>query len=87
MNFSLVYDSQPIKFLEKQDKNISKRILGKLNQVFNKTSVPSDSKSIIGKHNCFRIRIGDYRVLYRISYKDKKIIIFKMDKRGKVYGK
>jgi mRNA interferase RelE/StbE len=86
MNFYLVYDFQPKKFLKKQDKNVSKRILSKLNQVFNRTYVPSDSKSIIGKPNCFRIRIGNYRILYRINYKDKKIIIFKIDKRGKVYG-
>jgi mRNA interferase RelE/StbE len=87
MNFSLVYDSQPTNFLKKQDKFISKRILDKLGKIFDNSVIPSDAKSIIGRHNCFRVRIGDYRVLYRKNYKEKIIIIFKIDKRGKVYEK
>ena len=33
----------------------------------------------------FRIRIGKHRVLYRINYEEKRIIIVKIDKRDKVY--
>lgn len=47
--------------------------------------MPHDAKSIAGENNVFRIRVGDYRVLYRINYQDNKIIIFKIDKRAKVY--
>ena len=33
----------------------------------------------------YRIRIGDFRVLYRINYQESKIIILKIDKRERVY--
>ena len=48
-------------------------------------AVPHDAKRIVGEHNVFRLRIGDYRALYRINYPENKIIVFKIDKRDRVY--
>ncbi|MEK6819515.1 MAG: type II toxin-antitoxin system RelE/ParE family toxin [Nanoarchaeota archaeon] len=74
MSFTLDYDNQPRRFLKKQDKHISERIIDKIEETLKENPVPHNSKSIINQHNCFRIRIGDCRVLYRINYQDKKII-------------
>ena len=68
MSFSLDYDSQPKKFLKKQEKHLTIRLVSKIKETLPKNPVPHDAVSIKGKHNCFRIRIGDYRVLYRINY-------------------
>ena len=49
--------------------------------------VPSDAK-FLGRHEgdkVFRIRIGDYRVLYKIKDKEKVILITKIDKRPRAY--
>jgi len=50
--------------------------------------VPSDSKFITRESNdkIFRIRIGDFRALYKIKEKDKIILVANIDKRPKVYG-
>ena len=85
MIFEITYDKQPIKFLKKLDKNIVKRILDKVDVVFANEPVPSDAKRIFGEHGVFRIRIGDYRILYRIDYEKNMIVIFKIDKRENVY--
>lgn len=86
MKFQFRYDKQPLKFLKHQDKHISKRLIDKLEDTLSKNPVPHDSKRVKGKKDLvFRIRIGDYRVLYRINYKTKSIIIVKIDKRPKVY--
>ena len=85
MSFEVVYDKQPIKFLKKQDKNIAKRIMDKIDQLLIESLVPHDAKTMVGKHGVFRIRIGDYRFLYRINYSEKKIIIFQLDKRENIY--
>ena len=85
MNFEIVYDKQPTKFLNKLNKQINDRILDKIEETLTENPVPHDDKAIIGKHGVFRIRIGDYRALYRINYQEYKIIIFKIDKRSKVY--
>ena len=50
MSFEVVYDKQPIKFLKKQDKNIAKRIMDKIDQLFIESLVPHDAKTMVGKH-------------------------------------
>jgi len=62
MVFEIVYDKQPIKFLNKLNKEINNRILDKIEETITNDPVPHDAKSIVGKHGVFRIRIGDYRV-------------------------
>lgn len=85
MNFEIVYDKQPEKFLEKLDKHIVKRILDKIDNLLIKNPVPHEAKTIVGKHGVFRIRIEDYRILYRINHSEKIVIIFKIDRRSKIY--
>lgn len=85
MSFVIEYDAQPVKFLKQQDEHIVKRIIDKIDEALPSNPVPHNSKSLVGQHNCFRIRIGDYRVLYRIDYQTNKIVVFKLDKRPKAY--
>ncbi len=85
MTFSIGYDKQPRKFLKKSDKHIAKRIMDKIDQVLKENPVPHDAKSVVGKSGVFRIRIGDYRALYRVNNVDKKIIVVKLDKRQRVF--
>lgn len=85
MSFSIEYDKQPEKFLIKLDKLEAKRIIDRIENSLSKNLVPSDVKVIVGHHGVFRLRMGDYRALYRINYPDKKIIIFQIDKRSRIY--
>ncbi|MBI2110632.1 type II toxin-antitoxin system RelE/ParE family toxin [Candidatus Woesearchaeota archaeon] len=85
MSFLIIYDKQPQKFLNKLDKHISQRIIDKIDEIFLHTVILQNAKSIIGEHGVFRIRIGDYRALYRVNYRENKIIIIQIDKRSKVY--
>ena len=85
MTFAVFYDKQPSKFLKKMDKHTAKRIITKLDALFEKGAVPHDAKSLVGEHGVYRIRIGDYRAIYRINYDTKKIIVFKIEKRAKAY--
>lgn len=85
MKFLIEYDKQPQRFLKKLDKHISKRIMDRVDNILTNNPVPHDAKAIVGEHGVFRIRIGDYRALYRVNYNEHKIIIFKIDKRSRVY--
>jgi len=84
MIFQILYDKQPVKFIKKLSKDISTRLIDKINELSN-NCVPHNAKTVVGKHGVFRIRIGDYRALYRVNYENKTIIIFKVDKRPRVY--
>ena len=85
MTFTIEYDNQPLKFLKGLDKHILKRLIDKTELTLSIIPVPHNAVSIVGEHGAFRIRIGDFRVLYRINYTESKIIIFKIDKRERVY--
>ena len=85
MSFEISYDKQPDKFLSKVDKHIALRLMNKIETTLAENPVPHNAKTIVGEHGVFRIRIGDYRALYRIDYIKNKIIVFKLDKRPVVY--
>ncbi len=87
MTFGIHYDKQPEKFLSKVDKNISEKLINKIEVALTGNPVPQNAKTVVGEHGVFRIRIGDYRALYRVDYSNNKIIVFKLDKRPKVYDR
>jgi len=85
MIFNIDYDKQPLNFLKKQDNHIKKRILDKIDDLLTNEAVPHGAISIVGEHGVYRIRVGDYRAIYRVNYQENKIIIVKLDKRENVY--
>ena len=83
--FEIKYSNQSRKFLKKCDKVLLSRIINKLEEL-KKEPIIHDTKTIEGyNEKLFRVRIGDYRILYEIDYDSKKIGIIKIDKRSKVY--
>ncbi len=85
MTFVIEYDKQPEKFLKKLDKHLSKRIIDKTEELLINNPVPHNAKTIVGEHGVFRVRVGNYRAIYRINFSENKIIIIKIDKRPRVY--
>lgn len=73
------YSKQAIKFLKKQDITTRKRIVNAIN------SLPSgDVKKLKGESG-YRLRIGDYRVIF--DKLGNVLYIEKIDNRGQVYKK
>lgn len=86
--FSIEFSNNAKKFLKKSDKLTVERILEKIEKL-KENFVPSDAK-FIGRHNrdkVFRIRIGDYRVLYKLKENEKLILVSDIDKRSRIYDK
>jgi mRNA interferase RelE/StbE len=46
---------------------------------------PKNCRKLAGTESDYRIRIGDYRVVYRILDADKIVIIFAADHRKDIY--
>jgi mRNA interferase RelE/StbE len=85
MIFCIDYDSQPEKFLEKLDKHIARRIVDKIGTL-TENPYPQEAKRLQDYNlPTFRIRIGKYRVLYRVDNKEIVIVVIKIDKRDRVY--
>jgi len=85
MMFVVEYSNQALKFLERADKVLGKRLLKKI-EGLREQPISHDTKRIEGFYEkLFRVRVGDYRILYEVDYKANKIGIVKIDKRAKVY--
>ena len=83
--FSIKFNSKSTKTLHNLPENISLRMLSKIRNLVS-DPIPHDAKKIINvKGKMFRIRIGDYRVLYVLNYEDKEIYISNIDKRERIY--
>lgn len=83
--FQVSYSSQAIKFLKSTEKSLAKRIFLKIEEL-QKEPFLHDTKIIQGyTEKLFRVRVGDYRILYEVDYDSKIIGIVKIDKRSKVY--
>lgn len=82
MRYNIKYGKKSIKYLKKLDKNTQLRILKAINEL------PSgDVKKLQGSTENYRLRVGNFRVIF--SRKEEKLTIFiiKIGARGQVYDK
>ena len=79
------FDNQPEKFLKKADNILKQRIIQKIEFLRN-DPIPHDAKRIVNrKEKTFRVRVGDYRILYVVYFEENTILISKIDKRSRTY--
>lgn len=84
--YAVELSQKAYKYYSSLDKHLQERIKLGLKKLEN-DSVPPDAK-FIGRHEgdkVFRIRIGDYRALYKIKNEQNIILITKLDKRPRIY--
>ncbi len=84
MMFELHFSHQATKFLKNCSSEISQRIVKKI-VILKEIPVPHDAKRIVGEQRVFRLRIGNYRIVYEIDYESNFILIVAVDKRSRVY--
>jgi mRNA interferase RelE/StbE len=73
------------KFLKKCDKIIAKRIIDKIENLA-ENPFPQDCKRVQGKYEkTFRVRVGDYRILYLVYNEKNFLFVSDIDKRPRVY--
>ena len=87
--FSAELKKAALKFLKSiKEKELLKRIGNKINEL-EKNPYPQDIERVEGYKNVkvFRVRVGDYRILYFVDQAANKIYVEKIDKRGRVYTK
>lgn len=85
MTFEIELSSRVYRFLKNIDKAIYNRIIKKL-EGLSEDPFPPDAKRVTGrKEKTFRVRVGDYRILYVVYFNKETILILNMDKRPKAY--
>ncbi|MCD8181197.1 MAG: type II toxin-antitoxin system RelE/ParE family toxin [Firmicutes bacterium] len=78
--YKIEFEKAAQKFLEKQDKKQRLRLYKAIYQLPNGT----DIKRLTGL-NIYRLRVGNYRILYTIDDVIRLIDIVNIDNRGQIY--
>lgn len=83
-----MYRIEISKEAEKQIRQLNKdeqvKIVKKIFSLQNEPR-PVESKKLRGTHSLYRVRQGDYRIIYTIEDSKLTIIVLKVGHRGKVY--
>ena len=80
--YEVIFDSVALKFLEKTEKKIAKRIWEKI--LLTKENPHRFFERLTGRKD-YKLRVGEYRIIADIDNHQKKILITYIDHRGKVY--
>ena len=84
--FEILLDIPAQKYLKKLDEHIALRIIESIEKLA-QDPIPHDSKRVLGiKEKVFRIRVGKFRVLYRVDYKNLLLVVIKIDFRESAYN-
>jgi len=81
MTYRIVFEKPAIKFLLKQSRKQQERLLKAINQLPN----VGDVKPLNGIDGVFRLRVGDYRVIYSIEHDMLRIKVLNIGNRGDIY--
>ncbi len=85
MKFRVFIEKKVLKQLEKFDEKTRDNLLNKFRELKHGFSPRLDIKKLKGFKNHYRLRIGNFRILFEIE--DNKIIIYAILPREKAYKK
>lgn len=77
-NISLTKEAE--KFIKKQNRDTQKRIIKAIIEL-----PEGDVKKLKGMDEIYRLRVGDFRVLFEKNDKELMIIIVEIGNRGQIY--
>lgn len=72
------------KDLRKVPKDRLSDILEKIEELA-EIPLPSDSRKLSGAEHLYRVRVGDYRIIYEVVHKTKNVTIFYVRHRRSAY--
>ncbi|ADI28057.1 type II toxin-antitoxin system RelE/ParE family toxin [Geobacillus sp. C56-T3] len=82
--YKLIYRKAAVKFIARQEKEVQERLASGLQGLL---AIPpqGDIKKLKGQDGLYRLRVGTYRVLFRIDHDERIIYIEAIGNRGDVY--
>jgi mRNA interferase RelE/StbE len=85
MTFEVKISKKVAKSISKINKDDAKRILDSLQKLEEPFSLPYEK--LKGYSDTYRIRVGDYRIIYFVDKANKVVVVLRTDLRKAVYRK
>lgn len=84
MTYAITYVPSAAKAIRKLDRSTARRVIGAISELANNPR-PSGCVQLKGGDGVYRIRVGDYRVIYDIQDDVLVILVLKVGHRREVY--
>jgi mRNA interferase RelE/StbE len=85
MSYSILLHPHVLKFLDKlRDQSLKKRLENSI-EALSLKPFPMGSKKLSGHDNSYRIRVGDYRIIYQVDQGVLTILVLTIGHRREVY--
>lgn len=85
MKHEVRLSKRAVRELRRLDNVIKGRIVTKLEEL-GADPFPRGVVKLQGREGIYRIRVGDYRILYEVLTSEKMVLVEKIDHRSGVYG-
>jgi mRNA interferase RelE/StbE len=82
--YSLIFKKSVEKDLRKIPKDIIPDIFEHIEKLV-KEPVPNDSNKLAGSEHLYRIRVGDYRVIYHVFHESREVTVMYIRHRSVAY--
>ena len=86
MKYKVHYEVDAIKTLARMPRNTAKRIRQKINHLAADPYAPNNNVTTLQGMPGYRLRVGDWRVIYEIDDALLKILVLKIGSRGNIYN-
>ena len=84
MSYTIQFKPAALRQLEKLPRNLQKRIASKI-EALRDEPFPSGCKKLFGEPDTWRVRIGNYRAIYRVHRGVLLILVITIGHRRDVY--
>ncbi len=83
--YKILFTSQAAKSLQKMPRSTANLVRENLGQIANDPFAPIPNATKLQGRSGYRLRVGDWRVIYEIDKTEVVIIVLKIAPRGEVY--
>lgn len=82
--YEIKVDRKAAKFIAAQSKNVQRQIVSKIRSLA-KDPRPQNCKQLKGMDGVYRIRSGDYRIIYQVIDKQLIVLVVRVGHRKDIY--
>jgi mRNA interferase RelE/StbE len=83
--WSITYTADAIRSLERMDPRIAKRIRSKVLALARDPNAPNNNLKKLTGVDGYRLRVGDWRVIYTLSHQALTVVVIRVGHRSEVY--
>lgn len=84
--YSVLYDPKALKELSNLDKVAVRRVVNAIDRLVSEPR-PAGVRALVGFPGLFRIRVGDYRIVYTIKDAELIVLVLRVAHRSVAYRK